>query len=153
VLCKFRFSLATFFLCDILNNFHFKVSFHFSLFCFIIVFFNHFFVLNIKILVGNNFFGSCCYYCIITYCFRLCYWTMAYSIFSFPKSNLDKKKFLPFHFALHQNIDATQDYVIFIINCMFLFQLVDHIFNSHVQVLFLDMNFFSMGPSIFLKNV
>jgi hypothetical protein len=36
---------------------------------------------------------------------------------------------------------------------MLLFQLVDHIFNSDVQVLFLNMNFFPMGPSIFLNNV
>jgi hypothetical protein len=43
--------------------------------------------------------------------------------------------------------------MIFIMGCMALFQIVDWIFNSHVQTLFLDLNFIAMDPSIALQSV
>jgi hypothetical protein len=50
-------------------------------------------------------------------------------------------------------MDTTQDHVIFIMGCMALFQIVDQIFNSHVQALFLNLNSIAMDPSIPLQNV
>jgi len=50
-------------------------------------------------------------------------------------------------------MDITQDHVIFIMGCMALFQIVDQIFNSHVEALFLDLNSIAMDPFIALQNV
>jgi hypothetical protein len=50
-------------------------------------------------------------------------------------------------------MDTTQDCVIFIMGCMALFHIVDQIFNSHVQVIFLDLNSIAMDLSIALQSV
>lgn len=50
-------------------------------------------------------------------------------------------------------MNTTQECVIFIIGCMTLFQLVDWIFNSFIQALFLNLDFVTMDFSIAHKNV
>jgi hypothetical protein len=49
-------------------------------------------------------------------------------------------------------MDTTQDCVIFIMGCMALFQIVDQIFNSPIQALFLDLNSIAMDPSIAFQS-
>ncbi len=102
VLCKFRFSMSTFFLgLWYFKQLSFQVSFHFSLLCFTIsLFFYHILCVESQ----NIFLQQLLLIVAATNMWRhvvsmLCYWITSYSNFSFPKFN-PHKFFIGFSFHI-----------------------------------------------------
>jgi hypothetical protein len=52
-----------------------------------------------------------------------------------------------------QSIDEARNKIIVIMECMLLFHIVDQIFDSPSQLLFLNVNFYFVNPTIAQKNM